>query len=241
MIECVTLDRTSDFERSLLYRYPTTMKNTIGLLSTLLPAVFVLFCGQAQAQTSDDDVLLIRLQEKYRQIDALEATFRQTTTMPYDDSPQTSTGSIVLSANSYRVETNSQTFVTDGETTWIFTPANEQVLVNDYVRDESSFSLNDFLFETGEHYDVQATGTTTMEGDEYYTLRLAPRDDGTFIEHIVVWMRAGDALITRIEVTDVNDVHMRYDLTNITLNPALPSGIFTFSAPEGIEVIDLRS
>ena len=195
----------------------------------------------SEGQDPDAEALLERVREKYRAIDAIEASFQQVTETPYGDEPQTSGGRIVLREESYRVETGSQTFITDGQTTWIYTPSNEQVLVNDYVEDETSFSLNKFLFDTDEHYRVSATDTSTTGGETHYSLRLVPHNEGSFVKHIDVNVQAADALITQVDVLDVNDVRMQYNLTDITLNPSLPNGIFAFTAPDSVEVIDLRA
>ena len=217
----------------------TRSRNTID--AALLLPLIVLFCGQMDVQAQSADALLERLQNKYRQIDAIAADFEQTTKIPHDASPETTSGRILLREKSYRVETGSQTFVTDGTTTWIYTPANGQVLVNDYVEDETSFSLNDFLFNTSAHYKVTQSQEATVGETAYHKLRLVPRAAGNYLQHIDVWVRADDMMITRIDVLDVNAVEMRYDLTDITLNPSVSPAIFTFTAPDDVEVIDLRS
>ncbi|ARA92534.1 cell envelope biogenesis protein LolA [Rhodothermaceae bacterium RA] len=201
----------------------------------------VLFTGQSAALAQDAHALFERLKTTYETIDALQARFQQTMSTPYSDREETFSGTIVFQRDRYRVETGTQTFVTDGTVTWVYLPDANQVLINDYVEDETAFSLNSFFLNYTDRYEVTSAETVQLDGATHYLLRLKPRNPDTFFTDIAIWMRDRDNLVTRMEVTDVNETRMTFHLEDIQLNPVLRADTFTFTPPEHAEVIDLRS
>ena len=208
----------------------------------LLP---VLLLGQAVddpvASAQDGAALMEEMRATYASIDALRAEFTQTMTSEYSDAEESFEGVAVLDGDRYRVEAGPHTFVTDGEVTWIYDEAKNQLLVNDYVEDETAFSLNDFFFKSNEDFAVTEAEAAEVEGEAHHVLRLEPKRDDAFFTAVTIWMREADGLATRLEVTDVNGTRMTFGLDNIELNPPLEDDLFTFTPPEGAEVIDLRS
>jgi chaperone LolA len=211
------------------------------LLPTFAAGLIVLLAGHPVAQAQNSATLLRRLQTKYDALQSLQASFTQTMTSEYMDGPQRFTGRLVMQREKYRVETGAQTIVTDGRTMWIFNSAENQVLVNDYVQDETSFSINDFFRNFDELYNVRATQAVTLSGKKHFKMELRPKRADSFFKAVTLWMRDSDDVITRVEVLDANDVKMVFELTNIVLNPAVNGSTFQFTPPRGAEVVDLRS
>ena len=125
--------------------------------------------------------------------------------------------------------------------TWIYDEAKNQLLINDYVEDEESFSLNDFFFKSNEDYAVTRAEQVELDGEAHHVLHLEPKRGDAFFTAVTIWMREADGLATRLEVEDVNGTRMTFGLDNIELNPPVEDALFTFTPPEGAEVIDLRS
>lgn len=211
---------------------------------TYLLALVVLgvsFAGQpARAQTSADAVFK-RLLDKYNSISALSAEFTQTMTSAFSEGAETFSGRLVLQGEKYRVETGSETLVVDGEALYVYRPADKQVLINDIVEDEYSFSPMDFLTNYDERFEVAGVTTETLDGQKHHRLRLRPKNPDAFYREATLWMRDRDALVTRLEVTDANETRMTFVLKNINLDPTLDAGTFRFVTPAGVEEVDLRS
>lgn len=204
-----------------------------------LAAGSLVFGSSAHAQDADE--IFERLKEKYRSIESLRAEFSQTMTSSFTDDEATSTGLLIASGEQYRVEMEEQTLVTDGDVTWVYMPSQKQVLINDYSADEQTFSVNEFLFNYDEKFDLSNVETSTLNGERHYILALEPKSKDAFFTEATLSMRARDNVITRLRVVDVNGTTMVFDLTNIQLNPALEADVFSFIPPKGTEVIDLRS
>lgn len=205
-----------------------------------LLALFVLFAGQPAA-AQDAQALFARLKAKYDAIDAVRARFTQTMTSAYTDDAVTTTGTLVLRGAQYRVETGGQTLVNNGKVTWVYLPAEKQVLINDYDEEEALFSINDFFFNYAKHFTVSRADAVQFDRQKHYVLKLQPKNKNGFFREATLWMRDRDNVVTQLKIVDVNDTTMLYKLQNIELNPKLDNAVFSFTPPKGTEVIDLRS
>ena len=212
----------------------------IRLVLSILVAL-VLFPGQVSGQAALPEQALERLRATYDAIESLRAEFRQAMTYPFDDAEVVSTGVLYLKGDRYRVETETQTFVTNGQVTWIYNIPEQQVLINDYVDDEMTFSVNDFLFDRNAQFEVHAVDAAVRDGADHLQLHLRPRTADAFFREATLWLRERDDLVTRIDVTDVNDTRIRFELEDIALDAPLPPDLFRFTPPAEAEVIDLRS
>lgn len=217
------------------------MNRSFLTLRAMALLLAVLLAGQSDVLAQNSSALLRRLETKYDALQSLRAEFTQTMTSEYMDGPQRFTGRLVMQREKYRVETGAQTIVTDGRTMWIFNNAENQVLINDYVQDETSFSINDFFRNFDELYNVRSAQTVTLAGKKHHRMELHPKRADSFFKAVTLWMRDSDDVITRVEVLDANDVKMTFELTNIVLNPAVNGSTFQFTPPRGAEVVDLRS
>lgn len=211
-----------------------------AFLSRLLVATCVLTIGHSVAHAQSADSIVDRLQAKYESIDGLEATFTQTMSSEYLDAPETASGKVILSGKRVRIETSRQTFVSDGLVTWLYDARTDEVLINDYVEEEM-FPVREFLFDYEQTYDVLSVEDAVDRGSDVQVVRMRARDETTPYRDLTISVRDLDDVISRIELVDVNETRMVFELEDVVLNPTITSETFTFSPPAGSEVIDLRS
>jgi outer membrane lipoprotein carrier protein len=100
--------------------------------------------GAIPANAQSVTTLLDRLERKYDSIQALRASFTQTLKSAFSSETASLEGRLVLAGEKYRVETKSQTMVTDGITTWIYLADENQVLINSADSDEGGFPRANF-------------------------------------------------------------------------------------------------
>jgi len=110
----------------------------------LLTVLCVTGLFSVQAQSAEE--ILDRMKTRFDTIDTFRAEFSQVITSEFSDEREMSSGVLTMKKDQYRVETPGQTIVTDGITTWVYLPYEDQVLINDYEEDEMTFSINDFFF-----------------------------------------------------------------------------------------------
>ena len=100
---------------------------------------------------SQDDItaqeVIQNVQNAYKDITDAKASFSQT--VKYNKSKsQSSSGTLYIKKeNKYRIETGSQTIVTDGSTSWSYTPSKKQVVIDYYKETGNTFSPNKYLFQ----------------------------------------------------------------------------------------------
>ena len=188
--------------------------------------------GQGYAQSSDD--VIERLRTRYDAMQAMRATFSQTTSSTFLDNVEHFEGDILIQGDQYRIEMSNQTIVTNTIVSWIFNRSENQVLINDYEPDENTFSLTTFLDEFDSAYDV----VSYERKDKLDVLALRPQDPLSMFRDVTLW--ADGDIVVRLDVVDMNDVKMKFELSDIQFNPELSDQTFIFSIPNGVEVIDLR-
>ena len=215
-----------------------TRSATAGLM---LFATIVLTAGHPTAHAQEADAVFARLQAKYEAINALSAGFTQTMSSAFSEQEESFAGQLILQGDKYRVETGTEVLVVNGKETYVYRPNEQQVLINDIVEDEASFTPSSFLLNYDQRFDIRDVAVVTYDGAKHYRLNLEPKSADSFFREATIWMRDRDDIITKLTVLDVNETRMTFTLDNIELNPALDADTFSFTPPDGVEVIDLRS
>ena len=194
--------------------------------------------GDAPAAMADD--ILRQVKARYASIDGLRATFTRTVDSGIGSAQEIS-GTFYLAGPRYRVETRSQTFVTDGETTWIYTPSQKQVIVNAATDDGASLTPETFFTDYAARYAVEARQEITDNETSYVELDLRPSAATASFDDVVLWVRPDTYIIDRLSVQDANGNRITIRLNDVAINPGLSDSLFTFNAPSDVEVVDLRS
>jgi len=208
-------------------------------LAPLVPLLLLLAASPARAQA----LTLSDVTEAYRSLDGLEASFEQVMSSEFAGDTMRVRGSVVLAGNKYRVQTPTQTVVTDGSTTWIYTPADSQVVINDADASDAQITPETFLTASTDRYEVTSRTATTRLGADHVLLDVTATTSAARFESVRLWVRRSDRLVTRMQATDRNGSTIDLRLRDLTVNPALlrDETPFQFSPPENVELIDLRS
>lgn len=207
---------------------------TLSLLFTLLAV------AAQPARAQDAEALLERLEETYNAAGALRADVTQTMTSPFASGASTMEGTLVAEGDRYRVETGQQTLVTDGAVVWIYNRPQQQVIINEYVENETAFSPSDFFTDFSAQFRVTGVRTEQQDGATYHVLSLKPKQADAPVKELTLWMRDRDAVVTRIKAVDPNDTNVQFDLSNVRFDASVTADTFTFDPPAEAEVVDLR-
>ncbi len=182
-----------------------------------------------------------RMQRRYDMVDDASAHFAQTIKLGYANVEQSFEGSVVFKKPTrYRLESEHQTLVTDGVTVWAYAPANRQVIVDSYKEQRNSVSPENFLLSLPTSYYATVVSREAVDGNAAVVLKLLPKDDRSFVRSVRMWVLESSAEVRRIQIIDQNETETTYAIRSIRLNTNVPDSVFTFSAPAGIEVVDLR-
>ncbi len=182
-----------------------------------------------------------RMQNRFEMIDDVRADFTQRVVLGYANIEQTFTGTILFrKPRQYRLTSEHQTLVTDGTTVWAYVPANGQVIIDSYKEQRNSVSPEQFLLTLPDAYYATVLSRETASNGNLLQLKLTPKDDRSFIRNVRLWMLESSMEVRRIVIVDQNETETTYTITSVRLNTNIDGSLFTFTPPEGTEVVDLR-
>ncbi|MGC8594518.1 MAG: outer membrane lipoprotein chaperone LolA [Candidatus Kryptoniota bacterium] len=212
------------------------MKNALLGLTVFL-ATGILF---AKSNPTASEIIA-NVQKKYNQTNDAIIYFTQTVVYPLSKISRTVHGTLFIKKeNHYKIVTDEKTIVTDGKTSWIYSPETNQVIIDNFREDENTITPDRFLLNVPSNYFAVLLTTSKDTTGEIYILRLTPKNDNSFIRSIKIWVNS-DWTVRRAEVSDINDVRYDYSVEKIRLNTNLSYSEFKFTPPKGVQIVDLRN
>ena len=183
------------------------------------------------AQDNGKD-LLGSVQKKYKSINDLSADFKQSL-----NGKGGITGKFYYSkGNKFRLELKNSTIISDGTTLWNYNKGQKKVVINNTSSsDPSSFTVENFLFD----YPSKSNVTLEKENNRNILVLVPRKEEKMNFKKTKIWINS-DYLITQVNIENLSGTITNFQLSNYKLNQNLSGSIFSFSPPEGINVIDLR-
>ncbi|MDG1482336.1 MAG: outer membrane lipoprotein carrier protein LolA [Myxococcota bacterium] len=206
---------------------------TILFLTALTPLV----AAETVPTASALDALLTGLKTTYADVDALQADFTQVTRSAHFGEGPAQGGQIILGRpRMMRIAFTGEAgalFLSDGSDLYVYSPLGNQVIITPDLADKSD-GVTDLLSSLSaleERFEI-----TLLPAEEAtIALSLTPKDDARIMT--MQLSMTTDYQLTSLSVTDAFDSTTEMQFSNMTLNPDLPEGVFTFAIPEGASVI----
>lgn len=199
----------------------------------------LLGCFAVVASAAEPDALIKAIEAKYKDVNAMQADFKQTTHNELFGDEQHS-GEVTLKRPSMMRWnfTHDKQFVTDGKTMWIYTRADNQVIKYDdiSVSASSADALLQSLDKLSELFEVEVEVSSELQ----HTLVLRPKEENSQLKKMRMRLSAS-YIVERVEITDAFDNVTDLEFTDVKLNPVVPDSVFKFTIPEGAEVITAGS
>ncbi len=206
-------------------------------VSLLLFMIFV-FCSPAFAINSEE--LALKVEEKYRSIKDLSMDFVKTLKSDIFETQKKTEGKMYLkNPDKFRIETEDEILVTDGEFLWSYSEENEQVIKSRLDRSKNIFRPNQYLSNFREEYKPKLTGEEKIDKAKCYKLTLTPKKEGLFITKMTIWIDKKSLLAKRLEYRDLNDNQITLGFDRIKINKGIKDSKFVFKTPDGVEELDL--
>ena len=193
--------------------------------------IFILISINHSIAQENASVLLKSIQDKFDSINDLSAQITQSVN-----------GKVNLKGKVYykkenhlRFEFKNVLIVSDGETSWNYNKKQNKVIITDYENEGNKIlSIRQMIYEYPEDCELS---TYELEGNK--VLQLIPKDN-TFSFNSIKLFINDDNLITQAWIYDPAAGSIQLDLSNYQLNKNLEDSYFTFSPPEGSQILDLR-
>ena len=209
-------------------------------MKLFIPIIIIVMINALSAQSVED--IVEEIQDRYENMKYFSADFTQVEKFNLTGTENKTRGKIfVRDGVKYRLETDDRTIVTDGTTVWTWSVFNNQVLIDRAKKDDGAMLPRDLLFKYPREYYAALLDEVTYNGRDHYLLKLDPKEDTHgYIKTMKIWVDTDSYLISKIEYTDLNDNTSAFEINKINTKKELPDALFTFTPPQGSEVIDLR-
>ena len=200
------------------------LKNIFLIIITLV------FCNSIMAQ-DDAKVLLKSIQDKFNSINDLSAEITQLI-----NSNINLKGKVYYKKeNHLRFEFDNILIVSDGKTSWNYNKKqNKVVITNSDTEGDNILSLRQMIYEYPKEYEL-----STYESEGEKVLQLIPKDNSSSFKSVKLFI-TNDNLISKVLIDDPASGSIQVNLSNYQINKSIPDSYFSFSPPEGSQVLDLR-
>jgi len=188
------------------------------------------------------DKIIKNVQKKYREIQLLYVDFKQVNRFQLTNIENEVYGTIWISQdNKFRLETEDQTMVSNGENFWRYNKLENQVLIDYAKKSKQDIFLNNFLFQISDYYDGQILKEEKKGKNKILEIRLTPKTpEENYFKYIKVWINDGNWQFDKVLYVDFNDNEVEYLIEKMDSERTLTKSLFEFKSPEGADVVDLR-
>lgn len=197
---------------------------------------------EAPAKKITAEAITKKMQQRIDKVEGLSAEFSISTYMAALNQHRESSGQLYIlrKKSKLRLERADQTIVSDGKSVWTYIPANQQIIVMPAEASKAGTRPDEFLFFYTSQYTHTLIGDEMIDGVVHYKLHLKANTVLADFPELRIWVDSREWLTRRVLYADDMGSETVVQFTHIRLNPDMPSGTFTMSAPEGVEVVDLR-
>ncbi len=197
---------------------------------------------EAPAKKITAEAITKKMQQRIDKVEGLSAEFSISTYMAALDQNRESSGRLYIlrKKSKLRLEQADQTIVSDGKSVWTYIPVNQQIIVMPAEDSKAGIRPDEFLFFYTNQYTHTLIGDEMIDGVVHYKLHLKANTVLADFPELRIWVDSGEWLTRRVLYADDMGSETVVQFTHIRLNPDMPSGTFTMSPPEGVEVVDLR-
>lgn len=198
-------------------------------MKTILSLIILFYSTVSFTQSAES--VLKSLQSKFDSITDLSA-----------DVTQKSNGKSSLSGklffkkeNNLRLELGNQTIIADGTTSWNYNKKDKKVIISNYDENGAGLlSINYLVYDYPKDCDL----SLSSEGSKT-VLILKPKSKKNSLGEVKLVI-SKDNLIEKTYIINQSAGTMEVNFSNYKLNQNLSDSKFTFTAPEGTTVVDIR-
>ena len=189
---------------------------------------------------AQEPAIMSQVRKNYNGTNALSASFDLSIYWSVREREEKKSGELaVASGDRFRVSLGKEVFVSDGKTYWQYSEKNSQVVVRNFSDIDAATLPSKFLmsFMSNRKFEEKKREGGTVElawrggGKETYA-------DGYTAITAVVDEKSG--IIKTLKLTDKNDNVHTYAFRKTVFDKSPKDGVFQFTAPKGVEVVDMR-
>ena len=206
----------------------------------VLPLAFLIGALGSMSAAITADELAQQVEKRYSSLKSLSADFVKVVSSEIFETENTVEGKMIFkNPDKFKIETEDETIVSDGEFVWTYSAENQQVIKNLLDRSENLFRPHRYLSDFRSEYVPQLEGEEKIGRSRCFKLLLTPEKKDLFIRRMTIWVDKENLLARRIEYKDSNDNEVTLIFQHIKANRKIKDAEFVFKAPPGVEEVDL--
>lgn len=176
--------------------------------------------------------LLDKVQAKYKAYKTIQADFTLTIEIP-EEPVEVQKGKFMQEGEKYRLEAETQTMVSDGETLWLYMKNSEEVQINDVEEEEDMLSPKNFLkFYESEEFVYVLINEFPENGVVVQQIEFKPIDKDSEYHKVRLTLNKKNNEVMRIKAFSKDGSRFTFGLGKLVANPTLPASTFKFQQSE---------
>lgn len=199
------------------------------LLRSAIIAAASVAISPIRAIAADD--LVARFQQRYQGLKSVRCTF---------NGAANQRGTLAaVRGGKFRLITGDRIIVSDGSSVYNATTSAKTVIVNRFNPKATDVSIERVFFDV---LTIYRASVLSAKGGATTTLRLVPPASTAVVygvRELLVVINTSSLVITSITAT-TDAGQYTFAISELKINSSVPASVFTYAAPQGWEVIDLR-
>jgi outer membrane lipoprotein carrier protein len=191
------------------------------------------------------DQILENIENKYTN-SKFTADFIQRSTIKAMNITDTATGKVYIKyPGMMRWEyekPDRQIIITDGDKLWIYRPEDNQVMTGKaptFFRDGKGASFLSDIRMVRKKFDISLESNKPAESDLFYYLKLIPREKTLDISEIRLMVSRKTFNVLQVMTLNFYGDETRIDLVNFAFGADIDDSLFSFTIPQGVDVIQI--
>jgi outer membrane lipoprotein carrier protein len=191
------------------------------------------------------DQILENVENKYKN-SKFSADFIQKSTIKAMNITDTATGKVYIKyPGMMRWEyekPDRQIIITDADKLWIYRPEDNQVMTGKaptFFRDGKGASFLSDIRMVRKKFDISLESNKPAESDLFYYLKLIPREKTLDISEIRLMVSRKTFNVLQVMTLNFYGDETRIDLVNFAFGADIDDSLFSFTIPQGVDVIQI--
>ena len=158
------------------------------------------------ASDNNADSIIKEVLKKYEESKNFKADFVQTFFWKLADNINQQKGTIWLEGKEkFRIQTEDQTIVSNGEIVWTYSKTNNQVILDNINNAEDINLPKDILLKFTEQFRAKYVKDENIDNRNCHLLELNTKNEESFIKKVKIWIDSKKKIVLKIEQLDLNE------------------------------------
>lgn len=211
------------------------------MFSTLLTIILILNVSWSLA--NQDQTVISEIQNRYEKTNDLEANFVQEYIGKVMKQMNRGEGKVYFKKKGmmrWDYRTPYQKLISDGKTLWYYQPEEKQVLISDISKMVKEYG---FLMGEGDlrrDFKLIQMKESKSLNENTYILELIPKEPHPALAKLILTVDEKTFYIIQTDILDEAGNVTRTRFSDIKINTNLPSYLFRFTIPPGVEVLRME-